>query len=372
MAAVSLSFNPYIDALIKKDKLDNTNLTYYFATLAIEADPTNPTNTSFVGPLSDEQKTNFVLALNCYSTVCNLTFRPYGYSSIIQSNQPSLIVASWDFEYAGSSGGQQLKIDFGAGGPKSAPGSYNFQTYVHELGHSLGLRHNFETGAYFGSATPYDHSALDYTVMDYSPDFVGGYATNKEYFQTIGIDDIRAMQYMYGPNFNTNSGDTTYTWDKVTGVQGIDGSQQSRPSDPFVFAALWDGGGEDTFDLRLFSTNLKIDLRPGQWSSFGTLLPRGDATAIIPGNISNPYLYVDPVTGKEDLRSLIENVKGGSGNDLIIGNVVVNKLWGNAGNDTLDGGEGADFMYGGIGDDTYYVDNAGDVVDEQGGSEERV
>lgn len=31
MAAVSRSYNPYIDALIHVQKFDQTNLTYYFA-----------------------------------------------------------------------------------------------------------------------------------------------------------------------------------------------------------------------------------------------------------------------------------------------------------------------------------------------------
>src|SRR5262249_41213678 len=43
-------------------------------------------------------------------------------------------------------------------------------------------------------------------------------------------------------------------------------------------------------------------------------------------------------------------------------------ITGNSGNNTLDGGVGADSMAGGAGDDTYVVDNAGDVVDETGGS----
>ena len=42
-------------------------------------------------------------------------------------------------------------------------------------------------------------------------------------------------------------------------------------------------------------------------------------------------------------------------------------LVGGAGNDTLDGGGGADTMAGGTGNDSFYVDNAGDVVQEVAG-----
>ncbi|MCF6119184.1 rhizobiocin, partial [Mesorhizobium muleiense] len=46
---------------------------------------------------------------------------------------------------------------------------------------------------------------------------------------------------------------------------------------------------------------------------------------------------------------------GGAGNDT---------LNGGAGNDTLDGSAGDDALTGGAGNDLYYVDSAGDIVDE--------
>lgn len=55
------------------------------------------------------------------------------------------------------------------------------------------------------------------------------------------------------------------------------------------------------------------------------------------------------------------------GNDFaqtITGNAGNNTLFGYGGNDVLSGGRGSDTMAGGAGNDTYYVDNAGDVVDE--------
>jgi Ca2+-binding RTX toxin-like protein len=63
----------------------------------------------------------------------------------------------------------------------------------------------------------------------------------------------------------------------------------------------------------------------------------------------------------DDVRSDVENVTGGSGNDYIDGSAAINtlrgqggddQLFGLQGNDTLDGGPGADAMAGGIGVDT--------------------
>ena len=48
----------------------------------------------------------------------------------------------------------------------------------------------------------------------------------------------------------------------------------------------------------------------------------------------------------------------------LAGNVGIDTLNGGTGNDVLNGGAGADTMAGGAGNDTYYVDNAGDVVNE--------
>jgi Ca2+-binding RTX toxin-like protein len=57
-------------------------------------------------------------------------------------------------------------------------------------------------------------------------------------------------------------------------------------------------------------------------------------------------------------------IRGYDGNDKIWGSSGDDRLVGEAGNDRLDGYKGADLMIGGDGDDTYFVDDPGDVVDE--------
>ena len=56
----------------------------------------------------------------------------------------------------------------------------------------------------------------------------------------------------------------------------------------------------------------------------------------------------------------IENVDGGGGNDIIIGNNSANTLNGGAGNDRLFGGDGADILRGNAGND---ILNGGDGND---------
>lgn len=72
-------------------------------------------------------------------------------------------------------------------------------------------------------------------------------------------------------------------------------------------------------------------------------------------------LSTGQATGAEtgiDQISRVENVVGGGGVDSIVGS---------AGANTLDGRGGADTMAGLAGNDTYFVDNAGDVVNEAAG-----
>ncbi|MET0282729.1 MAG: PA14 domain-containing protein [Steroidobacteraceae bacterium] len=54
------------------------------------------------------------------------------------------------------------------------------------------------------------------------------------------------------------------------------------------------------------------------------------------------------------------------------GNALANLLVGNANNNVLDGQAGADIMNGGTGNDTYYVDDAGDVIIDSGGTSDGV
>ena len=58
-------------------------------------------------------------------------------------------------------------------------------------------------------------------------------------------------------------------------------------------------------------------------------------------------------------------IVGTDGADSLKGQGANDQITGLGGNDTLDGGLGADTMAGGLGDDVYYVDQAGDKVNEE-------
>jgi serralysin len=257
-------------------------------------------------------------------------------------------------------------------------GKYGFATYVHEIGHTLGLSH---PGTYdasgggpitYAADAEYAQDTRQNTVMSYFGGWTdssgngdvandgiwsfisdGDHAmingvTTDLYPSTPMVDDIAAIQAKYGADMTTRLGDTTYGFNCTAGRDVFDFNLDTRP----IFT-IWDAGGDhDTLDASGFSQNQVIDLAPGSYSSIGVFL----------GNIGIAYSCV------------IENAVGGMGDDVIYGNAANNvlqggggndKLYGYDGNDTLDGGPGADQMYGGAGDDTYKVDDPGDQVIDQ-------
>jgi serralysin len=225
---------------------------------------------------------------------------------------------------------------------------------------------------------PKDKQFKEYTLMTYYdapkvelPTSAAGVAgpagsypefDNLSYYtsQTFMMLDIAALQQMYGANYNFRSGDNTYTWSPTTGAVYVDGVLNGVVGDGLtaiagankIFQTIWDGNGIDTYDLSNYSTNLKIDLRPGEHSTFseaqrmyiGRDIDNNNFYAR--GNVYNTLLY------NNDPRSLIENAKGGSGNDSLTGNIAENHLWGNAGRDTLTGGAADDILDGGSDFDT--------------------
>jgi Ca2+-binding RTX toxin-like protein len=104
----------------------------------------------------------------------------------------------------------------------------------------------------------------------------------------------------------------------------------------------FDGGpGIDTVDYAFtnMATTVNLTIGRAEWAS-------------LPG-------YYESLTS-------IENVRGGTGNDILIGDAGSNVLQGNAGNDVLNGGGGRDYLYGGPGSDTFVFKRGeanGDVTD---------
>ena len=94
--------------------------------------------------------------------------------------------------------------------------SYSFQTYIHEIGHALGLGHagNYNGSANYSSDALYLNDAWSTTVMSYFSQGENSYfkaqGFTTEFVLTPMAGDIVAMQALYGLSATTRTGDTIY------------------------------------------------------------------------------------------------------------------------------------------------------------------
>ena len=262
--------------------------------------------------------------------------------------------------------------------PGSQPTINGFEILLHEIGHTLGLKHPFE-----GSPLPNGFDNLRYTVQSYTAAAQGVQVTFSGGGNSIGsasglvpvltpmLLDIAAAQAIYGADMTTRAGNTVYTFNQ----------------NQYAFQSIYDAGGTDTIDLSGFTRASIVDLRPGSYSSIGLFSAAQQiafwtdqfpafATFIAQQINGEPLLYTGVDNVGIAFTTVIENAIGGSGNDEIQGNDAANDLRGGAGddaldggigNDILDGGAGADRLIGGAGNDSFFADSASDIVFESAG-----
>ncbi|HDL6515775.1 TPA: M10 family metallopeptidase, partial [Yersinia enterocolitica] len=172
---------------------------------------------------------------------------------------------------------------------------YGNSVIVHEILHAIGLQHTHDT-----AGLTQQESIMSYSSEKHSG---GNYA---EYYVSMPqLYDIAALQYLYGPNMNTRTGNDTYTYS----------------SDTPIFC-IWDAGGIDTLDFSDQTQDQVINLTAGSFSDVGGLK----------ANISIAF------------GVSIENAIGGSGDDKIIGNNTDNILTGGFGADEIWGGNGSNIF----------------------------
>ncbi|MFN7050776.1 MAG: M10 family metallopeptidase, partial [Gemmobacter sp.] len=202
---------------------------------------------------------------------------------------------------------------------------YN-NTVVHEIGHALGLEHTHDGTAAFpgvtgaGSAGDSGLNTGLFSVMSYrgvSYPLEEGLVFRVAQPAYMALD-IAALQWVYGANTTYAGGNDVY---------GI----------PDALRTIWDTGGTDTIDFSQTALNAVIDLR-------AATLAVGPGGGGFLSYVVEPRFGQNYVSGGYTIANgvAIENARGGSGHDSLIGNRVANRMDGGLGNDTIHGGAGND------------------------------
>ncbi len=135
-------------------------------------------------------------------------------------------------------------------------GGYGYETILHEIGHTLGLKHpgNYNAGG-GGTGGPYLSQADDnreHSIMSYWDN-----GASKGVNPTTAMPyDIAALQYLYGANTagsNASKGAFTFTAGKS------------------YLQTLWSANGTDKIDLSGLDRSSYVDLNGGSFSSINIL-----------------------------------------------------------------------------------------------------
>ena len=312
-------------------------------------------------------------AIAYVESAANVTFTEVDSGGNIQFGTNNQHGKSGGYAYTPNSSGADVAAVYMANDayPQSSAdwsdGSSGWAALVHEIGHALGLKHpgpyNAAGGKTPGPYLPKGEDNTRYSLMSYntpsdatvaeSTDLGGGkYSLAMKGVQasTYQMDDLQALQYMYGRS--TKAAET----DAQTYAFSDDDANKGQ-----FLKTVSNSNANSEIDASGISKANVIDMRAGHFSSIGV----HDAYANLAAPFNTATKWKNAVhskatptyTGANNLGiaagSHIDKAKGGSGADTIVGNDdATNTIQSGAGNDTIYLGKASATVNGGDGTDT--------------------
>ena len=243
--------------------------------------------------------------------------------------------------------------------------SYSLQTYIHELGHALGLGHQgaYKGGADYGMHETFSNDSWQLSIMSYF-DQSENTRTDASYATLPGpmMADILAIQNLYGASDVTNGATTWGVGSNLPGYLGDffnDALSNSEYGGGPVAFTIFDNGGVDHINASNSMTDDRWDMREQHFSDVNGLIGNvgiaaGTAIEHLTGGSGN-----DTITGND----LDNRINSGDGDDTIVGGDDNDTIDSGDDNDSIVGGDGDDSIIGGRGDDTINSDDDNDSLD---------
>jgi serralysin len=323
------------------DNLNRAGLTWSGSTISFGFPSSAPSGASGeaagFSAFGAEQKAAARLALTMWDDVMSPDFKETALNPDITFNNTTTSIGYAHAYFPGSwgaAGSVWMNPNYNSGTSDlvtPAVGDWGFKSFMHEIGHALGLEHpgEYPSNYTYANDAPYRQDTFQFTIMSYFSETNTGadwVASNGWSYspQTPMMHDIAAIQALYGAETSTRTGNTVYGFNSNANRDVYDFEKNAHP-----ILCIWDAGGNDTLDFSGFTQGTRLDLRPGTFSDCDAMTK----------NVSIA------------VNAWIERAEGGSAADTIIGNTRSNVIDGNNGSDTINGGYGIDYINGGNGND---------------------
>lgn len=335
--SLTASGNAYIDGVLQPTQWDNATNNFSFPALGTDYNGyagSGEENTTGFQTFTTTQKNAARAAISIYSELVAPPFAevtevagspkegnirwgrttdPDNVGSSAFGYYPSIASKGGDLWFHASNGNYTTPI----------PGDRGYFTFMHELGHGMGLKHSHENLGAPWVAIPSDRDAFEYTIMTYRS-YIGGGAgwvtAGYNHPLTPMLNDVMALQYSYGPNTTIRASGCTISINATTMAISINGVPWITPGARLaLFCLPWCNGGDVLVDATGFTSDMNINMTEGMPNTLdSTTVCKMDGAGGHPAS-GNFFRY---------FGSVWNQFAPGSGNNTIVGDA-------NAGGSTL-------------------------------------